>query len=52
MAEPRGGTAPPHEKQREAAARLRDEVADQMATAQIAEAQKLAREWWAKHRKK
>lgn len=43
---------PPHEKQREYAARLRDNVADQMTTAQIVEAQKLAREWRAKHRKK
>jgi hypothetical protein len=43
---------PPHEKQRESAAQLRDNVADQMTTAQIVEAQKLAREWRAKHRKK
>jgi hypothetical protein len=33
-------------------ARLRDDVADQMTTAQIIEAQKLARKWWAMHGKK
>jgi hypothetical protein len=43
---------PPHGKRRASVARLRDDVAAQMTTAQIAEAQKLARERWAKHGKR
>jgi hypothetical protein len=34
------------------AASSRDFVAKRMTPAQLAEAQDLAREWWAKHRKK
>ena len=38
-------------KDHDAAAEARDDVAKRMTRAQIAEAQQLAREWWAKHGK-
>ncbi len=40
------------ELDRKTAASARDKVARRMTPAQVAEAQRLAREWWAKHGKK
>jgi len=39
-------------KDHDAATEARDDVAKRMTPAQIAEAQRLAREWWERHRKK